>query len=535
MSNFSKTQQTRKEVIWTEGGVVASQHRKAAEVGAAVLAAGGDAIDAAVATSFAVGVVEPWMSGPMGGGMMTLWRADEDRAETIEFGMHAPARLKLEDYPLEPGTTAGDLFPWTRVTGDRNVYGATAVAVPGTVAGMELAHGKYGRKAWADLLAPAVALAEEGMLIDWYASLMIASATRQLAQDKDAADLFLLDGQWPNIAGWTALSDARLNQTAQAATLQRLAKHGARDFYEGDVARQLVQDVQAKGGSLSMEDLAAYRAVASEARTIRYRDAVVYAPSGLSAGAELVKALKAMEAGFTPGDAPTAESYATMAGALGAAYRDRLEHGGDTGESPQSPACTTTFSVVDRYGNMVNVTQTLLSMFGSHVVSPQTGMLLNNGIMWFDPEPGKPNSLAPGKRCLMNVCPTVGQAGDRMFAIGASGGRKILPAVANLTSFFVDYGMDLEAAFHTPRVDASAASGTVVDEDLPFEVYEALASLGPVKKAKRTVHPYAFAVPAGVMRKGKKNCGATEIMTPWGDAICEEEVSPMPYPTKKSS
>jgi len=173
---------------------------------------------------------------------------------------------------------------------------------------------------------------------------------------------------------------------------------------------------------------------------------------------------------------------------------------------------------------MVNVTQTLLSMFGSHVVSGQTGMLLNNGIMWFDPEQGRPNSLAPGKRCLMNVCPTVGQVGDRMFAIGASGGRKILPAVANLVSFMADFGMDLEQAFHTPRIDASAATGTVMDEDLPQDVAQALAALGPVTTAKRTVHPYAFAVPAGVMRQAGRNCGATEIMSPWGDAVCEADM-----------
>lgn len=170
--------------------------------------------------------------------MMTLWRAAEGRAETIEFGMRAPAGLRLEDYPLHRGQTAGDLFPWTRVKEDRNVFGATSVAVPGTVAGMDLAHRKYGRKTWAALLAPAVQLAEAGMLIDWYASLMIASATRQLAQDRDAASLFLVDGQWPNIAGWTALSDARLNQSTHATTLQRLADGGAAEFYHGEIARR---------------------------------------------------------------------------------------------------------------------------------------------------------------------------------------------------------------------------------------------------------------------------------------------------------
>ncbi|MEQ6249419.1 gamma-glutamyltransferase [Sulfitobacter sp. HNIBRBA3233] len=524
MSNFSTTQRITKDVIWTEGGVVASQHRKAAEVGARVLAQGGDAMDAAIATSFAVGVVEPWMSGPMGGGMMTLWRADEARAETIEFGMSAPQALDPADYPLDPAGRAGDLFPWTRVQGDRNIYGATAVAVPGTVAGMELAHARYGTMAWSDLLAPAIALADEGMLVDWYASLLIASATRQLAQDADAAELFLVDGQWPNIAGWTAQSDARLDQSAHARTLRRLAEAGPRDFYEGDIARRIVADMQAKGGSLSLDDLASYRATAEPTRTVRYRDATVHAPSGLSAGADLVRCLQQMETAFTPGDAPDGVSYAALATALTEAYAYRLAHSGDTGESEQAPGCTTTFSIVDRHGNMVNVTQTLLSMFGSHVLSPQTGMLMNNGIMWFDPEPGKPNSLAPGKRCLMNVCPTIAEAHGRRFAIGASGGRKIMPAVANLVSFMTDFAMDLDAAIHTARIDASGSGTVTADETLPAPVLAALGSQMSVKTAKRTVHPYAFAVPAGVMREGNRNCGATEIMTPWGDAIAEEDV-----------
>ncbi len=525
MSNFSTTQRVRKEVIWTEGGVVASQHRKAAEVGARVLAGGGDAIDAAIATSFAVGVVEPWMSGPMGGGMMTLWRAKEERAETIEFGMRAPRGLKVSDYPLDPDGEAGDLFPWTRVKGDRNIYGASAVAVPGTVAGMELAHRLYGTRDWSALLQPAIALAQEGMLIDWYASLLIASATRELARDKDAADLFLIDGQWPNIAGWAALSDARLDQSVHARTLTRLAEAGARDFYEGDIARMITQDVQAKGGCLSLADLAAYRATASAPRTIRYRDAVIHAPSGFSAGAELVASLQQMEHEFTPGDAPSADSYAALYRGVSAAYRHRFEHAGDTGESDKAPTCTTTFSVVDRHGNMVNVTQTLLSIFGSHMVSPQTGMLMNNGIMWFDPEPGKPNSLGPDKRCLMNICPVVGAVKGRMFAIGASGGRKILPAVTNLISFMTDFGMDLEQAIHTARIDVSGTDTIVADETLPQHILEALTAQATLKTAGRTVHPYAFGVPAGVMRRDGQNCGATEIMTPWGDAILEENIA----------
>ena len=522
MTNFSTTQQVRKTVTWTDGGVVAAQHRTAAEVGAKVLAEGGDAIDAAIATSFALGVLEPWMSGPMGGGMMTLWRAADARAETIEFGMRSPRGLDPADYPLEPGSAAGDLFPWTRVREDRNIFGAKAIAVPGTVAGMELAHQRYGTRDWADLLAPAVTLAERGMLLDWYASLLIAASTRQLAQDPDAARMFLIDGQWPNIAGWTSLAEARLDQSVMARTLTRLAEAGPRDFYEGRIAQMIADDVQAKGGSLALADLAQYRATATAPRTIRYRDATIHAPSGFSAGAELVSALGQMEAAFTPGAGPDPASYAAMAGALAAAYRDRLANAGDEGGSETAPACTTTFSIVDRHGNMVNVTQTLLSMFGSSCLSPSTGMLMNNGIMWFDPEPGKPNSLAPGKACLMNICPTLGQQGDRMFAIGASGGRKILPAVTNLVSFLVDFGMSLEEAFHHPRIDISNPDLVVADETLPPEVQSALTRVAAVRTAKRTVHPYAFAVPAGVMRQQGRNCGATEIMTPWGDAIAED-------------
>lgn len=223
MHNFSTTQQISKRVVATDAGVVAAAHKRAAMVGAEVLEAGGDAVDAAIATSFAIGVVEPWMSGPCGGGMMTLWRADEGRAETIRFGMRSPRGLDVADYPLDPGRKASDLFPWVSVKDDRNVIGAKAIAVPGVVAGMGLAHETYGTMAWNDLLQPAVALAEQGMLVDWYASLVIACSTRNIARDEDAARLFLIDGKWPNAGSWTATSETRLDQSRMADTLARIA------------------------------------------------------------------------------------------------------------------------------------------------------------------------------------------------------------------------------------------------------------------------------------------------------------------------
>src|SRR5438034_9007088 len=161
--NFSSTQVVRKRGIPTRAGVVAAQHKRAAEVGAAILEAGGDAIDAAVATSFALGVVEPWMSGITAGSCMVLWRASEQKAYAIDYGMRSPAALDPADFPIVGGRDP-ELFAWPRVKDDRNVQGATAVAVPGVVAGMALAHERFGKLAWRGLVAPPVRRAAEGMI-----------------------------------------------------------------------------------------------------------------------------------------------------------------------------------------------------------------------------------------------------------------------------------------------------------------------------------------------------------------------------------
>lgn len=522
-SNFSGTQQIRKAVIATEGGVVAAQHSRAAEIGAEVLAAGGDAIDAAVAVSFAIGVVEPWMSGPAGGGAMMIWRADEGRAHSVNYGMRSPAALDPADYPLSGAGKASDLFPWEAVVEDRNVQGATSVAVPGLVDGVGIAHERFGRMPWRDLIQPAIGLAKEGLHVDWYAALIIASATRALAQDPDAASMFLEDGQWPTIAGWTSLSDKRIAMDRMADTLDRIALKGPREFYEGDVARAIAADIQAKGGPLAFDDLRAYRAEFEAPLTFAYRGARFDVTPYMTAGPTFRDVFAVMEEGYAPGATADGKAFAMIARALKAAYARRLTTMGAEGEAETAPACTTHFSVVDRHGNMVALTQTLLSIFGSRVVSPSTGLLMNNGIMWFDPEQGKPNSLAPGKRCLMNVCPVIGEAGGRRFALGASGGRKIVSAVAQLSAFVADFGMDIGAAFHHPRIDVSGGDTVVADDTLPTETVAALEAGHPVIRARRTVFPYAFACPAGVMREGSHNTGCTEIMSPWGDAIPEPQ------------
>ena len=529
IDNFSDTQVVRKPVVPTRGGMVAAQHRRAAEVGANVLAAGGDAVDAAIATSFAIGVVEPWMSGPAAGGCMVVWRAREGRAYAIDYGMRSPAALDPADYPLSGTGRAPDLFPWAAVKDDRNVQGATAVAVPGVVAGMGLAHERFGRMPWRDLVTPAADLADEGLLVDWYSGLLMASVARQLAKDPDAAAMFLDEGQWPILAQWTALTERRLDQRALAATLRRIAAHGPQELYGGDVARALVRDVRAKGGCLSEHDLASYRARIGDALAVSYRDGRLFAVPGFTGGPTLGRAVAALAQAPQPdGGAPGPAQYVAYARALDGAFRDRFEAMGDTGsEAPGAPGCTTHFSVVDREGNLCAVTQTLLSIFGSRVVSPATGILLNNGIMWFDPEPGKPNSLAPGKRCLGNYCPVVGETGDgRRFALGASGGRKIIGTVLQIASFLIDHRFTLEEAFHQPRIDMSGGERVIADRALPADTLRALEAAYPTSTARRTVYPYPFAVPAAVLREGDMNMGCTEIMSPWGDAVAERARAP---------
>ncbi|MFD1344755.1 gamma-glutamyltransferase, partial [Litorisediminicola beolgyonensis] len=255
------------------------------------------------------------------------------------------------------------------------------------------------------------------------------------------------------------------------------------------------------------------------ARALRYRDAEVQVVPGLTAGPTLADALAHMGAREMP---PLPEGLVTCAEGLRAAYAARLSGMGDTGEVPEVPGCTTHFAIIDRAGNMVSHTQTLLSLFGAKMVSPSTGLLMNNGIMWFDPEPGGPNALGPGKACLMNVCPALGSHGEARFALGAAGGRKIVSAVTQLVSFLVDHGLSLGEAFHAPRVDVSGLDAIVVDRLLPEELDAGLSALAPVIRTDRTVLPFAFACASGVMSAGGVRMGCTEPEAPWADTAHED-------------
>ena len=517
---LSKTMRIHKHVVETPRGVVASQHRQAAEAGAEVLRAGGDAVDAAVACGFVCGVLEPWMSGPAGGGAAMHWRAETGEAHALNFGMRAPAGLRVEDFPLSGEGVAGDLFPWERVVEDRNVSGAKAVAVSAMVDGLDAAHRRWGRMPWADLLQPAIDHARRGLTVDWYAALIIANATRDLARDPDAAATFLSDGMWPRPFSWTALAEDRIDLSRMADSLDIIARDGAEAIHGGDLGAAIAADVADKGGYLSRDDLRDNRARFETPLTLPYRDAVFHVMPGLTAGPTFAAAMARL-ADRPIGDPDT--TFAAYAGALAAAYRERLSGMGHDGEVPTAPGSTTHFSVVDRDGNMVAHTQTLLSIFGARVVSPSTGFLMNNGIMWFDPVPGRPNSLGPGKPCLMNVCPALGQVGERRFALGASGGRKIVSAVVQLASSLVDLGMDLGEAFARPRIDVSGGDRIVADAALPDAALRHLEAVAPVTTARRSMLPYPFACPAGVLDDGTRRSGATETYTAWGDAVAEPD------------
>jgi len=523
--NFSRSQHLSKTAVASEHGVVSAQHRVAAEVGAAVLARGGDCIDAAVATSFAIGALEPWMSGVGGIGTMVVYRAEEDRYEVISFGGESPAGLRASDFPLAGDGAVADLFPWRRVEGDRNLHGPTSIAIPGVVAGMGEAHRRYGRLAWHDLVMPSATLAREGLLVDWFTTVNIASAAADLRRYPTAAAEFLRDGLPPS-APWGVRDSVRLPRPRYATTLERIAREGARSFYEGDFARLIADEVAAAGGSLRASDLASYRVRVGDALAIPYRGATIHATPELSAGPTLAQTLKLLSAWAPDGTRPDARAYAAYGRALQQAYRQRLEDMGDgegrraIGAEHLAPTCTTHFNVVDAAGNMVAVTQTLLGIFGSKFVTPETGILMNNGIMWFDPEPGGTNALAGGKRCLANYTPVIASIGpSRRMAVGASGGRRILPAVAQLLSFAIDYGMDLEAAFDTPRIDASEGEVLIGDDRLdPGILADLAASFDLVPTALQTL-PMKFACPSAVLRDGSTNQGATETFQPWADAV----------------
>jgi gamma-glutamyltranspeptidase / glutathione hydrolase len=507
----------RKPVAASRGGVVAAQNGVAAAVGADVLAAGGSAVDAVVATAFALSVREPWNSGLGGIGFMVVHPPGGARAEVIDFGPIAPAGLDPAAYKLT-GETITELFTWPRVEGDRNMHGPLSFAIPSAVRGYAQAVERFGRTPWRDLLAPAAALARQGLPVDWWVTLKTATAAEDLRRYDESRRLWLPAGL-PPVAPANG-EPPTLRNDRLADTLARLGEYGPDDFYQGEIAAAIAADVRDAGGFLSSADLAACRARIVPSLEIPYRDYSLHAARGLTAAPTLADVLDRLSSKRFA-QAPDAVYFEALIDALQQAYHARLEGLGDV--KPAGESCTTHITAIDREGGIAALTTTLLSTFGSRYVLPQTGILMNNGVMWFDPRPGHPNSLAPGKRALNNMCPLVGaRDGRARFGVGASGGRRILAAVVQLASFIVDFAMTPEEAAHQPRIDVSGESGIAIDRRLSEAICDRLASRPGATLVEHTALPALFACPNLVLRgEDGLNYGVSDVMSPWSAAIAE--------------
>lgn len=523
--NMSLRRELRKPARRSSGGIVVAQNRAAAAVGARVLKAGGHAADAAVATAFAIGVLEPWMCGIGGVGCALVRDAGSGKVTVVDFGGVSPLALDPAAFKLRGDGADSDLFGWPLVEGNVNVSGAKSVITPSQPAGLALLHRSFGRRPWAELVRPAAALAEEGPVVDWLTTLLVAEAMADLSRDPGARSAFL-PGGFPPSAPAAAVANPvrRLPRPELARTLKTIADEGAQAMYRGPLAEAIAADMAALGGYLSTEDLARCNPVLREPLEVAYRGRTISLAPELTGGPTLAVAWRDLASRMpTPGALTDGSAFVAYAQALGAGWKHRFEVMGDAGERT-APTSTTHLAAIDRDGNVVTLTQTLLSLFGSRVLLPRTGILMNNGVNWFDPRPGGPNSIAPGRRVLSNYAPAIMTGGDTVVGIGGCGGRKILPAVFQLLNLMADQGLDLEAAFHQPRIDVSGGRTVVVDDRLPAAARAALAAAFDVTLARPDGAVAPFTIASAVARVGDGNEAATEPSHPWSEAVAEEDV-----------
>ena len=497
----------RKPAVESRVGLVACQHHVAADIGAAVLREGGNAVDAAVATGLAMGTVEPWMSGIGGGGYMTVYTAETDRVDVVEFGMRAPLRSVPNDYPIVSEVTTGpDTFNWPRIESDANIHGPKSIAVPGHIAGMALALETFGTYEWTDVIEPACQSAERGLPVDWYATHMITGSARGLAIYDETQKTYLPDGL--PLAGGPEGRFQFHPIGNLGRTYRLLQKQGPSSFYEGEVGELIAHDLATAGSRIQADDLQQYSASIGEPLQHEHGDATVFVAGHLTAGPTLVRALTELERRLDslPTRVLDEQAYFAFTDALLAGYEHRLEHLGE-GSMPSSPSNTTHVCVADSDGNLVSLTQTIMSAFGSRIMLPGTGIVMNNGMMWFDPRPGGPNSVVGGRRPLCNMCPTVVRLKDSVFAAGACGGRKILASVFQLISFLADFGLSVDEAVHTPRIDVSGTDLVSIMSHMKPEFTQALQNrYATTRVIPNGVSPTLFGLPQLVLRRSDGLC-----------------------------
>ena len=509
-----ETWDVSKSAVTGKNGIVVAQEIEAANIGKQVLLEGGNAVDAAVATALALCVTEPWMSGLGGGGFMIVYLAKQNMVKVVDFGMISPLQLQVSDYPLS-GEAGGDLFGWPAVENDTNIHGARSIAVPGSVAGYSLAIDRYGRRSWSELLDPIIKLAERGHRKTWWTTLNVVAEAQVLKQYNDSAKVWLPNETVPSVP--QDLNDDFLKLGKLASTFQLLSDNGAEYFYKGELAKDIVDDVRASGGRLSIEDFQNYAATIKDPLIAMYDGLSFNLEPNYSAGPTFADALSRLpDFEYTKLEA---EKHFAIAEALIEAYQHRLNtmgHAGDFGDR----SCTTHINTLDADGNMVAMTTTLLSRFGSRFISPSTGILMNNGINWFDPRQGRPNSVAPAKKPLSNMCPLIAfKNGQPFLSLGASGGRKILPSVFQIALYIKKFSMTLQSALAYPRTDVSTLEKIIYDPRFTDQTVKELGKLAPLKMWEPTAFPSAYAVPSGIHIADGVASGAVHPFSPLSAAV----------------
>jgi gamma-glutamyltranspeptidase/glutathione hydrolase len=556
-----------------EHGMVTAMHPLAAAAGLEILRAGGNAVDAAVATGFAIGVVEPAMSGVGGVAAMVIYSQSTGRTVVVDGSSAAPASARDDMFELASEDSTAGMYGWRGTVGDAQNTGYRAPVVPGQPACLLYAHERYGsgRVSRAQVMAPAIRLAEEGFAVDPYQAQTIAFAQRRLRAFPETFRTYFLDEGVPPIPATSTRDADRVVQRDLAQTLRALAVDGPAALYQGEIGRRLVADVQANGGVITFDDLAAFAVREYEPLQTDYRGYRLFGLSPTSGSMTAFEALNIlgnfdlaqMNAGSAPAVHVIAESLrrafldrfayladtdlhaVPVAGLLAPEYAralaatvdlnrtDPQASAGDPWRFDPAPAgaggrlhasrsaggdgCTTHLNVVDGERNMVSCTSTLGELFGSAVVARGTGILLNNGMTWFDPEPGHINSISPRKRTLWAPTPTLVLRDGRPFlAIGAPGGRRIISALVQSLVNVLDFGLGIQAAVTTPRIHCEGPF-TDVDGRTDPTVVEALERYGHrIRLHEENGSSFRFARPGGILVDQQTNMltGGVHQFTP---------------------
>ena len=513
--------------------VVAAAHPLAAKVGLETLKKGGNAIDAAIATAFALGVVEPNASGLGGGGFAVVYIASENRSYVVDYRETAPAKAKPDMYRLDDKG---------RPQGDAAATGYKAVAVPGQLRGMETLHKLFGSKPWEELVTPAVTLSAAGFAASKTLSGIVLDETVRLQKAPSAKwfeRVFYKDGL-PVQPGESVINPELTE------SLRKVAKGGADVFYRGEIADAIVREFAQNGdGFITKEDLAGYKAIVREPLQGTYRGyTVITVPPPSSGGLALLEILNIIEgydiAAMGPG---TPDHLHVLIEAQKLAFADREKYlfastGGEPsvawladkgygaerrrqiamekaavkappGEARYGSGSTTSFAVVDRDGNMVAVTQTINHFMGAGVVPAGTGIILNDEMDDFTPRPGTANSPAAGRRPFSSMAPAIlVKDGKPFMAIGTPGATRIISALAEIIVNTVDFGMELLPAIEAPRFHNGNSERTDAEGRIAKDVLRALEERGHSFNVRNEIDLY-FGGAQGIMRApGGKLLGA---------------------------